>query len=431
MFVRKGAPRPGNGDEGVRTAWVLALYVLVAAGSAAMQKLNVPLPQFLLGVRELVATGRIHSTFLPVGYPVVLSPVYAFGPKLGIHGVYAGVVLLNLLCGVATFLYLQQLLRRVVSARAAAWAALIISLCPELLRAMSSVSDTGLSNLLVVANLLLLVRMVETPTLRRALAFGIILGLSLLVRSNLVLFGLAILVPAWRVGWRRAATLVGTTGIATVAMYLLVTTAVHGRPFFPQNGAYNVFAGMNEDTMAYSTNGSGYAEMSILPALAARGYHPRLDWSVPSDQPGVDDSRDLRYVPVYREAAKQYAVSHPGQAIRLTALKLYMLFRPFRLAGISVWCDKWLLLIALWRIVAILWAAVAVWDWMRGGRGPLTIAPGMAVLYILPFLLTNSDPRFGTPVEVLLSLDLARLLLQRKKSAKSELYFTSAPRPAA
>ena len=100
--------------------------------------------------------------------------------------------------------------------------------------------------------------------------------------------------------------------LVTVFTYVAVTTAVHGSPFFPQNGPYNTYAGANSHTEQI-LYGVRNAEDSVPLALEDIGIHTTVDWFRQSDQPGIDDARDLKYIPVYQREFRKFVLEHPGQ----------------------------------------------------------------------------------------------------------------------
>jgi hypothetical protein len=100
--------------------------------------------------------------------------------------------------------------------------------------------------------------------------------------------------------------------------------------------------------------------------------------------------------------------------MRLLFVKLFTLFRPdtkthslFSAAGVI---KSLLVLPALFFLAALL----------LPGRQPLSFDDKLLLvvelLYILPFLITNSDPRLRVPLDALLLLHLVSLLYRRSTS---------------
>ncbi len=430
FWLRGKPPQAARRWQAVVAAAFLA-YLATLAFLVSRQTYEVALPQFLLGAQQLGHGARLTSEFLPVGYPLVLALGSLVGHWAGARGVQVALSALNILLVCATVVGLYRWLQRRTAPGYALAVALVLGLYPETLRNLSKVSDTNLTTLLLVAMLLALTAMRRSAGIPAATTFGLVLGAAVLVRPNLCLM-LALAVPALAASpFRRRAALLLVAFAVSLATYLAVTAATHGKPFWPKNGAYNVFAGANPYT-AYFLLHDHNAEESILPALRQHGFHPGLDWHRPSDQPGIDDSRDLRYVPVYRALAVQFVRQHPAQMVRLTLLKLLTFLRPDGAPGLPApWTSAWLLVKTSVRMGTVLWMVVVVADRFRGGSGPFTAVGLLALLYVLPFLLTNADPRFRTPLDLVLLADTARIFYRWSGLRRGSTYFTSSPRPAA
>ncbi len=306
-------------------ALALATEVLAAGAACRHKALDVALEQFLPGARELVATGRIQSTFLPIGYSALLGWAEMAASALrksstaGIFTMQIGLmVLLVALC--------RAVLLHYGSARFATVAALVIGLDPQLLTFVKSVSDTNVTLVAIVALLLSLIRLRKRPTLTSAMLAGCALAADVLVRPNLALMALLMLWAVLPVSRGSAAKTVLAAWLTAGLVYALATAAVHGRPFLPRNGPYNLYAGYNAHT-AEALHRYRNAENSILPALADRGIHAELDWSRQPDVPGINDSRDERYAQLYARESAAYMREHPGALVELSGLKLATLMR--------------------------------------------------------------------------------------------------------
>jgi hypothetical protein len=138
---------------------------------------------------------------------------------------------------------------------------------------------------------------------------------------------LPLLPAAWFVLWRfsvpHAAARAAVQFLIVGALYLSVTTAIHGRPFWPQNGPYNFCAGANEFTEAPITEANPNLEDSLAPLLASHGIRV-------GSEPGADDSspRDTRLNSFYVHTTTAFIRDHPATMARYTALKLWNLLRP-------------------------------------------------------------------------------------------------------
>lgn len=387
--------------------FVCALFVelLACVLIASRGHLQVPIPQFMLGAQEIRASHHINSTFLPVGYAALLGWMEILGGERGIIVLQAGFLL-------AIVALSRACLKLSTSSRFATVAALLIGLYPVLLMNVHRVNDADLTLLLLLALVLALERLQLRPSLRNALLAGCALGGAVLVRPNLMLMVLLLLWPLRRVSGLRRWVLAGSAVALAGLVYVGFTTAVHGRPFFPQNGPYNLFGGYNSHT-AWSLRENLNVEDSILPALADHGYHAGLDWSKQSDQPGVDDSRDERYRSFYSRTAREFIRAHPGTAMELSVLRLGVFlgqhYVHHRERGLVVYILAVSAKSVLLLVVPV-WIGLLVISRVKKMELGSTLIIWLAVLYTLPFVLINSDPRFRIPLEGILLMDIARML---------------------
>ena len=416
----------------------LLCNVLVDALVISRDKYEVPLGQFLLGSDELLHSHRIFSTFLPVGYPIFLAMAFSVGQMLHI-GQHGGLYVLNVVLSSGLLLLIRHFLRQEnVSDRVASLSALFICVYPELVHNLSKISDTNITAVLLFWVTVCAMTLLQKQTMIAAVWFGIALGAATLVRPNLILLGALLLVCAGSL--RRLATwkLAAVAGCTAVLLFVGATTAVHGRPFFPQNGPYNMFAGSNpRSANALLTHQN--AEVSILPALNDLGIVAVMNWNVPSEQPGIHDARDLVYAPLYSRETKRFILQHPGQMASLSVLKLWTFLAPetnrynFH-SRMTPSVIAWLALKCASALIVPLWCCLLIVQKRKGLGMANKIVIATTVLYTLPFVIVNSDPRFRAPLAVLLLADCVRIaygLLRSRGGQQTSDYFTSLPRPAA
>ena len=392
-------------------ALALALEVLAAAAISRGPH-GASLLQIELGVRDLVSTGRIHSVFLPVGYPAMLGWAELLGSHVGLSAgaaIFAVQTLVMMLIVVAAR---GVLMAFGGSARLGTTVGLAIGLYPEYVSMMRSLNDTNLVLLNLLLVLWTLLRLQERATWLRAMAAGAALGLGVVVRPNLLLMVVLILWAVWRLPRRKAVELAVAAGIVSVLVYAGLTTAVHGRPFYPHNGPYNLFAGLNPYTGEVLERNLN-AEDSIMPALAADGIKTHLDWTRDPDVPGAADPRDERYAPTYTAASRLFVREHPGDAARLTLLKMVTLMRQSPSDWYNEETHHPLFKHVAKRFVVFLlpcWILVMVLRRWNTAIRPSALVVWMVVLYFVPFVLTNADPRFRLTIEGVILLDVARML---------------------
>lgn len=368
-------------------ALLLAVLALTVAGVMGFVPFSTPMGGFWFDAQQFARTGHIATVFTPCGYPAFLGLALLSG---GIPGVIGMQLLLYLAILLAAYSILRLL--DLPSISAAAGAALL-GFHPEIVINIKKIWDTNITTVLLLvlcAVLLLVMRKGLTPG--RALLTGILWGLSMNIRPNFPALLLPIAFAFWaapahaerrRARWWQAA-LAPSAAIVTL---VILNTAVHGSFYLPQNGPYNLYAGDNaftERALLVNLN----AEPSIYPSLLANGFPAQVDVYDPA----------LR--PYYVSHALLFVRQYPSAACKLVLLKLATLLRPdtkiYPMAspGGIVKCIL-ALAIPLWLTVLIVrkglpWAAR---DWLF---------VTFAVAYILPFLLTNADPRFRVPLDVLL-----------------------------
>ena len=395
------------GSPRVVAVLVLALASMFAAGVALRQPFSVAQPGYLSQVAAWSPSTPIADTFTPLAYPLLLAPAFRLGGTNGILAVQAAVYVGT----VAVAFYLLLLLE--VSPRIAGLGSLLILLHPEIFLSVPKIWDVGLSVLLFLLLVLLCVRVQRvgaTPLL--CLTLGIVFGVALFARPNYALLIPAIVYALWRAPARLSLVRAVSAGLIAALTFSLAGIAAHGRPFLPRNGPYNLYAGDNP-----------YSGQSLLERLngepsidvAFRAAHPDL---IPAD-PGPDFYFSPTLEGVYTHDALSFVLHHPGEQMRLIAIKLFTLFRPdtkaHALGSVYGLVKAALALPALLFAIALLApgrAALVRVDWML---------LAFAAAYIVPFALTNSDPRFRTPLDALLLLFTVRLLLRGRRWSRTAL----------
>jgi hypothetical protein len=383
-------PAPGIMFTRTRLRGLLAVLVfllaVVVAGTVIVVPFSWPMGAFWFDANQFASSGHILTVFTPCGYPALLGTALRAGGN-------AGVVATQLLIYVSALLAAYLVLRLLALDRTtAAIGGALLGLHPDVVISIKKVWDTNITTaflLLLCASLLAAVRRGLTPA--RATITGILWGLSINVRPNFPAMILPVAFAFWVAplpGSRiRALLLNGTLALLAAAITVFaVSTVVHGSFYIPQNGPYNLYAGDNAFTeRALLTNLN--AEPSIYPSLLAHGFGPGVNVYDPS----------LR--PYYVDQALLFLRQHPLTAFKLVWLKLVTLLRPdtkiYPLGTLGGMVKSLLaLVIPVWLLVlfALRRYAWGVEDWL------FVI---FAVAYIAPFLLTNSDPRFRIPLDIL------------------------------
>lgn len=370
-----------------------ALYPwLVAAVGVCLALSQLPflseLPVYLDAARALAAGRPIADGFYPVGYPVILAPSYAL---LGVTGVIAFQAALY---GASVWLF-SVLLHRACADRLVVMAGTAaLALHPYLLLNIQRINDNAINVPLVLILIALLAGYRSDGPRWVAGALGLTMGLFVAIRPNALVLAMLPLVvlaiPSRRhAGTGRAAGQVAAYLLAGVACFAGVSLLGTGAwLFFPGNGPYNLFAGTNPwsaEALRDAYNG----EASVVRALAAAGV-TEAPFAVPAG--------------TYYDLVAGFLAAHPMQGLVLIGLKILNLFRPdwqFADDGLEL---------AAQTIVAtplILWLAAWFGDagYRASRRGRIFLA--FALLFLLPFALTNSDPRFRLPLDIAFLLEAA------------------------
>ncbi len=338
-------------------------------------------------MRACLSTGHVPSTFLPDFYPYLSALFYKPFGAVGVVGLQAVMYFLLGACTLVT-------LRRVTGDRtASAIAATIILLDPDLLSSIPKLWDTELTVLFLAALLSLSLALRGWGTVA---LLGIVWGLSLSIRPNFALLVLPF-AYAFRLAYGKAALLRGAlAGGLAFAVLAAANTAAHGSFYLPQNGPYNLFAGANPHTTSALLHDFN-AEPSIAAALASHGYSPVNFY-------------ELGLKPIYTRYALHFIATHPLQWLWFGIVKFATLLRPdtkahtlLSGAGLlklltSLCVPLWLVLLAFAR------------PFKRVDRLFLIFAAA----YVLPFLLTNADPRFRPALDVLVMTHTAILILRKR-----------------
>ena len=374
---------------------LLCVDTLLAIVVAHVLPFYAPNEEHLDAARAFAAHHYISSVFLPIGYSGLLGISDLLGGQAGMTVLS---VILSLLVIVAAWFYLRGL---GLSQKSTLVLTSLLSLYPDFLLSLHKAQDTAITAALLFAFLTLLMKALRATSFARVdISLALTLGYSLLVRPNLLPLLFLVWFLFWQFGvpkafWRSVAQL-----LIVVACYLVGTMAIHRAPFLPHNGPYNFCAGFNEYTQDYSNE-----EDSLISVLAAHCVRP----------PGgavaftYETKRSLDMASTYKRLAVQFIREHPGTAVWLTWVKFRNMMRP----DFQVHPAK-----SFGGLLKI-FAALAVPLWVLGmlllpHSGPPRVKYILVltvVLYILPFLVTVSSPRFRVPLDFLCWVDLGGMLI--------------------
>jgi 4-amino-4-deoxy-L-arabinose transferase-like glycosyltransferase len=225
------------------------------------------------------------TAFYPIGYPATLGGLFWIVLHSGLpHNFPKAVGIFQALLGVATVLLMGELARRVFGNRVALLTAAVVALWPNLVFYAADAHVETVFVFLVAAALVVIVRPWPEGTVSwsRVVAFGVVLGLAVLVRPP-VLMLLPVLLISWVVAgatWRRA---VAQVALATLIVGVVVTpwlvrntVVMHATVFSTGigdalcNGRHPGATGRFESTKKYCTDPDRERGLSVTELEVAR-----------------------------------------------------------------------------------------------------------------------------------------------------------------
>lgn len=412
LFLDRSEPRTYSRSMLPRQYLISLLGITALAGGLVALRTGVtyPMPGYMLDTVEWARTGHIADTFTPLAYPLFAGVAYRFG------GLQAA-VMLQLLLQMAIAAISYWILRELrLSKRWSAIGSLPVALFPETLFSIPKVWDVGLSTFLLLLFVLVLLEIdhrSEKWYLLRSAVLGVVFAALVFCRPNLVLLlpvaCLVLLAPVHRKKMSSRIVAFALFLIMTGAGFALLGIASHGSVFWPQNGPYNLYAGQNPQAMSVlldRLNAEGSLDADFV--ATHPGVHPP-DFHLPGARVG------------FTHRSVEFAREHPGTEVELVGVKLFTLFRPD--TKVHPLRSLWGVLKGLLALPVFLFLGALLWL----GRPPLDRDDWLLLvaeaLYIVPFLMTNSDPRFRFPLDALLLLHLVSLFYRR--------FTRQAPLPAA
>ena len=352
------------------------------------------MPIYFNDAQEYVSTGHINNT----AYPIAFTWLTGLSLKaLGTRGPEVLQITLYLLI----VLSIWALARKSgASPRYALFAGVLAAIYPQLPASTTKVWDVELSVLVLVLVTLCTVCLMRDG-LRPAwvIATGLALGLGFAQRPNLLLLTpLAIYLCFTSVAsWRRKIAALAGAGVLCAGVLAGINTLAHGSFFLAQNGPYNLVQGHNEYTVQVLRE-----DMSCERTVALIMIHDGLgDYLV-----NITDPRLQEY---WTHRAFAFMRAHPLAEPKIAMVKLWTVFRPNNRnhPGISLYG----LPVILASLIFPVWLILLVLRKMRTGFDRLDWTFIITVaLYVLPFLITSSDPRYQIPIEICLLSHIAYML---------------------
>ncbi|MGZ6640773.1 MAG: ArnT family glycosyltransferase [Solirubrobacteraceae bacterium] len=348
------------------------------------------------------------TAYFPPGYPAALAATFWLVRHTPLpDDLPAAGAGLNIVLGLATIAIAYLLARRLFDVRVARVAAVIVAVYPNFVYHAAIMLSETLFTFLVIAALATLLWKPwpgGRPSRGRLAAFGVLIGLSALVRPvSLVLLPLvAVPMLAARVQWRRAllAVVVATaTALAVILPWTARNAHVMGQPvFISLNGGDDLCIGHNPRASGHFDN-SPYCDPPKRAALLSHREQELL--------------RDR----VHRHEAQQYALHHPVREVGLLFKRAYYLLYndhdglvAAESFGQDLWIDRTIVLPLLSLagnlvFFLVLGAAVVGSRHFADRRRPRHLMLLLACLGLLAVpLATFGDPRFKFPAIPLLAL---------------------------
>ncbi len=383
--------------------FLLLLVTLLSVAISIRTQVTYPMPGYQADTVEWATNGHVADTFTPLAYPLFAGPAYRLAGDRGI-------VVLQIFLELALVFVCYRLLRELgLPASWSAYGSLPVALLPDLILSVNKLWDLTLGTVLFLLFVLVCLRIAHgapRPAISSTVWAGLIFAAAIFCRPNLILLfpilAILFLLRRSNLSPARAAGQIAIFVVVASAGFSLLGIASHGSIYFPRNGPYNLYAGHNPQTAA-ALHDHLNAEFSLIPDF----------YSSHSGQP-VPDFYSSEMGATYTGRAIGFAIHHPGDEIKLFFYKFFIFFHPD--TKLHALLSPFGLVKSVLALPVLLFLAVLLFP----GRPPVTFDDKLLfafeILYILPFLLTNSDPRFRTPLDALLLLHTVWLYYRRSHS---------------
>ena len=346
------------------------------------------------------------TAFYPIGYPAALAAVFwlVFHTPIA-DDLPRAVGFFQLVLGVATVLLVAEVARHLCGPRVGLFAGAVVAVFPSLVFYTAAAQLETLFNFLVMAAVLIVVG-APWPRLtrNRLLLFGLVLGLSALVRP-LSLLVVPVLGFVWLlagVGWRR--TMVQLAW-ATLAIVVVVSPWLARNVVVMKSPVFSTGIG---DALCDSRHEGAQGYFEIAEEYCLDGYE-----HLPLDKQEVERNRDNT------RKAFEFVLEHPADEARLMFWRGYYAYRSDYETLITIDADRSHPLRGS-RFVPVLqsladayYVAVGALALMslrafltrRDPRRAFVVLVGMGMA-ATPFLLFG-DPRYHVPVLPFLAIGAA------------------------
>ena len=375
----------------LQTPWfVLVFSGVLAILCVCLTRFSMPKPALLALTRDVVHHQKVPC--FDLGYVAYSALFYGLD---GNTGLLAGQVIIYMLTGLISYFILRNCIGS--SSYWPAIGACLILIYPPLWLNIHRIVDTniGVALFLGFVYFLLPGNLSQSPPAKAAL-FGFICAYMILTRANLVLVLPLGLMPMLKSV--KNAVVAVITGL--VVLILVPSMTTHSFYPKPQEGIYSFFTGANPHTKETLLK-----YLTTEPVAHEVWQAAQIDQSkLPNDAVLVQDEQIKSKMLDY---SLNWIKNHPLDYLELIPIKFWTLMRPDirgaeRQVGWkaivvdSVHCAM-ALIFPLWLAAKLL-----VKDRFYG---PLAAAP-LAILYVIPMLLTVADPRHRQLLDVLFLLEI-------------------------
>ncbi len=371
-----------------------------------------------LYAQEFIETGKIASSFLPVGYTTFLAIAMKLG---GDNAIIFFQALVYILIVITPYFFIRSL-------KAPKYLITItfflFALHPYFLFNIVRIVDTNLTTLFLLLFYLGIIYFSSEKGLAVksyivSLALGSFFAFLFLIRPNTLLLGIIPVILYLR--YRIFSFQEGIKGLILFFITFFIIIAFVNFftrdeiLFFPKNGGYNFFVGSNKYSFDAILN--HYTGESSIVEFQRKN-------------PGllIEKNNTLYWDnPLYWNIGIAYVAQYPHLYLRDGILKFFTLFRPdYREVDTNVGILKYsrFILQTIIALPIIIWLYIFVKNQENIFPYHNTIFFLFVFLYILPFIITTSDPRYRLPLDTLFIIDGILRLSQRKKITKSNIQYS-------
>lgn len=404
----------------LRLVFGLALLVRLAAGIVSGRLWDPELHEYYAIARNMLRGDGFTHAHLDVVYHSYAPPLYPWlsAAAYWLSGSMMPLMLLQAVAGAALAAVTAAIAWRLFGNwTAGVVAAGLVAVHPGLaLYSAAKAHPLTFDALFFALALLQSFRWVERPTMRRAIEFGLIVGVGTLSRATMVIF--LPVVSAWLVlrtaqPWNRVISqslIAGLCAATLIAPWTIRTSLLHQRfVFLVTTDAENFWLGNNP-----SATGHSYIDANRIVL----------------DAPGPQEVRDLRQQPNelaqrawFATRARAFVRDNPGTFLRVTAQKFFYFWWFAPQTGV-LYPPAWFYLYLAYYVTVVGLAVVGVWTLVRTGGSGLRLASLLGVFLLALSLLQSlyyveGRHRWGVePIVLALSGGGFAALAERRRSTR-------------